>query len=246
LFFTLTAALETMTESELEFARVTVSNAPDYDAGDSSLRLEKFFISWIESVAPELLPGVFAVLEPPVTARAASHQFAILVANAQARIGDIDAARNVYASAITRWDLDWPEAVYEAYIMFENVHGDLHTLLDAREQIDKQLTKVNRRRQKEAEKLQAAAAEEYRVAVAAQAAAPAPAPVTEQVEVEVTSSAMDVDPTATPAASIQVVPNAATAAAPAAAPAAAVPAPSAESAATAPATERTKPEPLKR
>ncbi|WOO76790.1 putative RNA-binding protein [Vanrija pseudolonga] len=151
-----------------------------FKSGDPSLRLEKYFIAWAEASSPELIPGVIAVLEKPIRARLSSYQWAILRADAQARTGDLEAARHVYESAIQRTDLDWPEAVYEAFILFENVYGDLDTLLKARRSIAREQQKVNRRRQKQAEQTQQAALEAYQAEAAAAAAA---APTETQGEV---------------------------------------------------------------
>lgn len=136
-----------------------------------------------EAVAPSLLPGVVAVLETPVKSRQASYQMAILLANAQARQGDIDSARQVYEKAIQRWDLDWPEMVYESFILFENIYGTLDSVVAARQKIDKELAKVNRRRQREAERQQAP--EQYRAAAEAQAVTEVPATAPETVTSEV-------------------------------------------------------------
>jgi hypothetical protein len=78
--------------------------------------------------------------------------------------------------------------VYEAYIQFENVHGDLGTLLQATSHIEKEQEKVTRRREKAAqqqmEQYQLAAAEpaaiEVEVAAPIEAATEPPADETDQ------------------------------------------------------------------
>jgi RNA recognition motif-containing protein len=191
-----------------------------HPAGDASLRLEKLLVDWVQAAPLGSEPdldvqfGALAVLTTSAAAHAASYQMTILLACAHARVGDIDAARAAYTSAAPRWNLDWPEAVYEAWIRFESVQGTLDTVALARTTIAKEQVKVNRRRQKEAEKQQAEAAQQYAAAAAA-AAAPVPA---QEVVTEVPATSMDVDEVPVAAA----VPSAAPAAlveAPAAAPA---------------------------
>jgi hypothetical protein len=66
-------------------------------------------------------------------------------------------ARTRYAAAIQRSDLDWPEAVYEAFMQFENVHGTGQTIKETTDRITKEAGKVARRREKQAEEYQAVA-----------------------------------------------------------------------------------------
>lgn len=142
-----------------------------YPQGDPSLKLEKFFIAWAEAIGAELLPGVMMVIEKPIHSRTSSYQYTILCADAQARIGEVEAARKLYTQAIGRKDLDWPEAVYDAFVLFENTHGTLETLREAKRQIAHEQQKLNRRRQKAAE-AQAQAEQAYQQQAAAAAAAP--------------------------------------------------------------------------
>ncbi|CAK9779644.1 hypothetical protein CC85DRAFT_289288 [Cutaneotrichosporon oleaginosum] len=131
-----------------------------YPDGDSSLRLEKFTISWAEAAAVELVLDLIALLSTPAKSRDPSYQFTILCADTQARYGDVDGARERYNKAIQRPDLDWPEAVYEAFITFENVHGTLEALQTARKHIATAQKKLNRRREREAQAQQAAYAQQ--------------------------------------------------------------------------------------
>lgn len=110
-----------------------------------------------------------SILEKPVKSRVSSYQMTILLASALARQDDVETARSTYHNAIKRSDLDWPEAVYEAFVMFENVYGTLETTIDARKRVEKEQQRVNRRRQKEAEKQ--AAAQPYVAAEVPQSAA---------------------------------------------------------------------------
>lgn len=146
-----------------------------YPSGDPSLKLEKFFVAWAEAIGAELLPGVMMVIEKPIHSRTSSYQYTIMCADAQARIGETDAARKLYTQAIGRKDLDWPEAVYDAFTLFENTHGTLETLREAKKAIDHEQQKLNRRRQKAAE-AQAQAEQQYQQQVVAAAAVAVPAP----------------------------------------------------------------------
>ncbi|EJT49300.1 hypothetical protein A1Q1_01600 [Trichosporon asahii var. asahii CBS 2479] len=149
-----------------------------YPSGDPSLKLEKFFVAWAEAIGAELLPGVMMVIEKPIHSRTLSYQYTIMCADAQARIGETDAARKLYTQAIGRKDLDWPEAVYDAFTLFENTHGSLETLREAKKAIGHEQQKLNRRRQKAAE-AQAQVEQQYQqqAAAAAAAAESAAAPV---------------------------------------------------------------------
>lgn len=152
----------------------------------------------------------------------------ILCADAQARYGDLDGARERYTKAVQRYDLDWPEAVFEAFTTFENVHGSLETVLSTRKHITQAQKKLSRRREREAQAQaaeQAAYAQQQADAVAAAAAAE---PVA--LAVEVVSEPMVVDGAPATVTAEVVQPAAAEVSAPAV-PVTAAPAP-----ATAPAT----------
>ncbi|WVQ71771.1 hypothetical protein IAR50_001312 [Cryptococcus sp. DSM 104548] len=129
-------------------------------SGDPSLKLEKFVLDWAETRAPEYLDQALLVLDKPIKARASSYQYALLRAGVEIRRDDPSAARDIFEDAIARTDLDWPEAVYEAFIQFELVHGDPNTLLQTKKKIEKEQDKLARRRAKEA-----AAQEQYAAAV---------------------------------------------------------------------------------
>jgi hypothetical protein len=64
-------------------------------------------------------------------------------------------ARAIYAAAIQRSDLDWPEAVFEAYLQFEDIHGTVDSILQIRSKIAKETQRLARRREKQQEQLAA-------------------------------------------------------------------------------------------
>ncbi|KAH7344575.1 hypothetical protein B0J17DRAFT_712238 [Rhizoctonia solani] len=100
--------------------------------------------------------------------------------------GETAQAREVYKQGASR-PLDWPEQVWDNWILFEHIFGDQSSVEAAQEVIDKQRAIVMRKRQKEAMK----AAEAY--------AASNPTAVTAEVEAEAVAdqpqdeNAMDVD-----------------------------------------------------
>ena len=63
---------------------------------------------------------------------------------------NIDAAREILVAAMKRTDLDWPEAVSEAWLRFENIHGSMETLVAAQKTIEAEMQKLSRRREKDA------------------------------------------------------------------------------------------------
>ncbi|TYJ56665.1 hypothetical protein B9479_002595 [Cryptococcus floricola] len=129
-------------------------------SGDPSLKLEKFVLDWAQTKGPQYLDRALLVLDKPIKSRASSYQYALLRAGVEIRRDDASAARDIFEDAIARTDLDWPEAVYEAFIQFEIVHGDPSTLLQTKKKIEKEQEKLARRRAKEA-----AAQEQYTAAV---------------------------------------------------------------------------------
>jgi hypothetical protein len=196
------------------------------------LRLEKFAISWVggtgniadqqaEAAAVELVLTLIALLSTPAKSRDSSYQFTILCADTQARYGDLVGARELYDKAIQRPDLDWPEAVFEAFTTFENVHGSLETLQTARKHIGTAQKKLNRRREREAQAQQAAYAQQQQQQ--AEAAAPVAAVEPAAAPAEPVAEPMAVDSIAPP----EVAPQAAVAEEPVAAPVAEAAAPEA-------------------
>jgi hypothetical protein len=61
----------------------------------------------------------------------------------------------MFITAVQRTDLDWPEAVHEAFMQFETVHGGLDNLASATQLLDKERIKLERRRAKAQEASQA-------------------------------------------------------------------------------------------
>nr|ODN95071.1 hypothetical protein L204_04418 [Cryptococcus depauperatus CBS 7855] len=138
-------------------------------SGDSSLRLEKFVLDWAsgllaETKAPEYLDQALLVLDKPIKSRSSSYQFALLRTGVEVRRDDIATAREIFEKAIQRTDLDWPEAVYEAFIQLEVIHGTPQSLHESKKKIDKEQEKLLKRREKVAAEVSAYHAQ-YPVAV---------------------------------------------------------------------------------
>ena len=107
----------------------------------------------------DLLDDAIELISKPNKSRSASYQ----MMNALARRQDLASARETYLSAIGRTDLDWPEAVHEAYLTLETVSGTLETVAQAKANIRREQTKLAKRREK-------AAAEQYQYQYYQQAA----------------------------------------------------------------------------
>ncbi|KAH9925424.1 RNA-binding protein Prp24 [Epithele typhae] len=74
---------------------------------------------------------------------------------------DVLAKKNLHSEARTVFkdiamkNLDWPEAIWDAWVSFEQVNGTVQDLENALERIQKAQTQVNAKRAREAEKVQA-------------------------------------------------------------------------------------------
>jgi hypothetical protein len=97
-----------------------------------------------------MLDDALGLISKPNKSRSSSSQMILALARRQ----DAVTARETYISAIGRTDLDWPEAVYEAYLTMETLHGTLETVAQAKANIRREQTKLAKRREK-------AAAEQY-------------------------------------------------------------------------------------
>ncbi|KAI0755299.1 RNA-binding protein Prp24 [Daedaleopsis nitida] len=90
-------------------------------------------------------------------------------------------------------NIDWPEAIWEAWIAFEHVYGSVEEIEDALDRIGRARTQVNIRRVKEAEKAQLAASQ---IIAEAQASVPVVEPPVSVHTRAAESTAMEVDSTA--------------------------------------------------
>ncbi|TDL22101.1 hypothetical protein BD410DRAFT_788782 [Rickenella mellea] len=101
------------------------------------------------------------------------------------KTGEYDIARGVFKDIHTK-NLDWPEAIFEAWISFENLHGSVEEIEECLDKVERAQGLVNTRRAKEAEKAA------YQAAQIAPESLAISAPV-EQRENQETTDGMDVD-----------------------------------------------------
>ncbi|ORX37192.1 hypothetical protein BD324DRAFT_681110 [Kockovaella imperatae] len=118
--------------------------------GDPSLQLETFLLEWVETAASDLIDEALALLEPQNKSRASSHRLILQRTGIEERRKNFDAARSIYTSAMNRSDLDWPEAVSEAWLRFEHIHGTVETLVAAQRAVEVEMLKLARRRERDA------------------------------------------------------------------------------------------------
>ncbi|KAJ7043889.1 hypothetical protein C8F04DRAFT_682003 [Mycena alexandri] len=138
-FVTLVAALET------GIALVRKASP----TGDARLRVEKY------------LASVYATASMPdsgveVWSAAAKHyktSYTAWIAYTDALIanGQLDKARKTFVDLHLK-NIDWPEAVWEAWLAFEHLHGSVQQIDAAGDKIEKAQVVVNTRRAKAAEK----------------------------------------------------------------------------------------------
>ncbi|KAI0084788.1 hypothetical protein BDY19DRAFT_1077256 [Irpex rosettiformis] len=124
--------------------------------GDPRLRLEKYFSS-ICLDAANLPEEAINMWSATVRHYKTSYMAWIAYTDALIRLGMYDQARNVFREIAPK-NLDWPEAVWEAWTAFEQVHGSVEELEDCFDRIERAQKQVNAKRAKDAEKaaLQAA------------------------------------------------------------------------------------------
>ncbi|OCF40172.1 hypothetical protein I317_05996 [Kwoniella heveanensis CBS 569] len=157
-------------------------------SGDPGLKLEKFLVAWAESRAPQHLEEVLGLVQQPSKSRSTSYQMTLLLTDVLSRSGNVEAAREMFQKSIQRSNLDWPEAVYEAYMLFESIHGSLADIQDAEKRIEKEREKVMRRREKAAQEVQAV--QEQDAGIQAAVASETVQPVTTQAAVPVEDNAV--------------------------------------------------------
>ncbi len=105
-----------------------------------------------------------------------------------------DDARRLFRDVANK-NLDWPEAIWEAWVSFEQLHGTVEQIEEALDRVERAQVQVNHRRAKEAERAQNAAAQliaETQAQVAAVPVAEAP-PQTATATAAELAIAMEVD-----------------------------------------------------
>lgn len=95
--------------------------------------------------------------EHAITANRSEQARWVAAADFEARRGNLDHARALYADGAAR-RLDYPEYLLDAWLTFEHQYGDLQSIEEAMERIRKYMGAITIRRQKEYAEAQAAAA----------------------------------------------------------------------------------------
>ncbi|KAG6897556.1 hypothetical protein C0992_000339 [Termitomyces sp. T32_za158] len=150
--------------------------------GDSKLRLEKYLAAIYQQA--ELDDNVISVWEAAAKCNKSSYLVWLLLTETLIKYQQVDKAAKVFLDIHTK-KLDWPEAIWEAWINFEQLYGSIDELDQCLDKVEQAQYQVNLRRAKEAEK---AGYQAYQAAIEAE-------PTTKEettVHVE-TDVSMDVD-----------------------------------------------------
>lgn len=161
-------------------------------SGDPRFRLEKFLSEFYLSLAD--IPDAAVQLWASTAAHYRSSWAAwVAYTDVLIRTDHHDLARKTFQDMSTK-NLDYPEALWDAWHNFEHAHGSLSSLEEAINKISQARAQLETRRAREAEKAYAAAAAQYAEQQAASMpAVSVPATVVTQGLVSVVSEAMDVD-----------------------------------------------------
>ncbi|KAJ3490444.1 hypothetical protein NLI96_g1424 [Meripilus lineatus] len=140
--------------------------------GDPQLRLEKFMSTICTELAdsPE---NAIALWQDTTKHYKTSYLAWTAYIDVLTKHNLYEDARKIYKDISTK-NLDWPEAIWEAWITFENTFGSVQEIEDCLDRVERAQTQVNKRRAKAAEKAAYEAME-----VVAEQPAPVPAASTE-------------------------------------------------------------------
>ncbi|KAI9568595.1 hypothetical protein HD554DRAFT_2099306 [Boletus coccyginus] len=160
-------------------------------AGDPRFRLEKFLSELYLSLA-DVAEAAIAVW-----ASAAAHyksSWAVWVAYTDVliRTDQHDAARSTFQDVSTK-NLDYPEALWDAWLNFEHAHGSLASLEEALARIERARTQVEAKRMREAQKAYEAAQYAMEQHATSAPVASVPANVAQEGTSTASGDGMDVD-----------------------------------------------------
>ncbi|KAG5646531.1 hypothetical protein DXG03_003298 [Asterophora parasitica] len=141
--------------------------------GDAKLRLEKYLSEIYHSSS--LHDSATTVWESAAKFYRTSYIAWTSYTDSLVKYQQYDKARKVF-SDIHMKNLDWPEAVWEAWIAFEHLHGSVEELDTCLDKVEKAQYQVNARRVKEAEKVNYEAMQIIAEAQASVPVAAAPVP----------------------------------------------------------------------
>ncbi|KAL7416070.1 hypothetical protein BDY24DRAFT_439291 [Mrakia frigida] len=117
--------------------------------GDPAFMLEKYLISWFERT--QRLTEASSIWESLSSSHASSYLVWLGWSGFETRRPALPKAREVYKAALGHaQSLDWPEAVCEAYLSFEEMYGSLEESESAKERARRTMDGVNFKRHKDA------------------------------------------------------------------------------------------------
>ncbi|KAL4250529.1 hypothetical protein ABKN59_002266 [Abortiporus biennis] len=160
--------------------------------GDPRLRLEKYMSALCIELA-DIPENAIALWEDTTKHYKTSYLAWTAYTDVLIRQQMYDDARKVFKDIVMK-NLDWPEAMWEAWISFEHLHGTVQELEEAMDRVERAQYQVNARRAKEAEK---AAYQAMQVSAEQQApnvpVTEAPIPSTSSTQIQTQEIPMDID-----------------------------------------------------
>ncbi|KAF9483427.1 hypothetical protein BDN70DRAFT_799974 [Pholiota conissans] len=152
---------------------------------DPKLRIEKFLATIYESA--ELIDSVFEIWKAAAKHSKSSYTVWLNYTDALIKHQRFEQARQVFLDVHTK-QLDWPEAIWEAWLTFEHLHGSVEEIEVALDKIENAQYQTNMRRAKDAANTYAA-----QVVSAVQMEISAPEPVVAAAPTDITEAPMEVD-----------------------------------------------------
>ncbi|KAH7922022.1 hypothetical protein BV22DRAFT_1131760 [Leucogyrophana mollusca] len=118
-------------------------------AGDPRFRLEKFLAELYLSL--DLPDSAIAVWQATAKHHKTSYVAWTTYTDTLIKTDRLDQARTTFQD-IAMKNIDWPEAIWEAWIAFEHLHGSVESIETALDKVERAQYQVNVRRAREAEK----------------------------------------------------------------------------------------------
>ncbi|KAH6912804.1 RNA-binding protein Prp24 [Coprinopsis sp. MPI-PUGE-AT-0042] len=159
--------------------------------GDPKFRLEKFLTGVYETVG--LGPNAAEVWETASKKYKGSYAVWLNYTDTLIKHQEYDTARQVFTDVHTK-RMDWPEAIWEAWVAFEHLHGSVDDITSALDKIEKARTQLNNYRAREMQKA-------YEAQAAQQPAPQAKATAVPSTSTAGQGDAMAVDAKSTPSES---------------------------------------------
>ncbi|KAI0081583.1 hypothetical protein K474DRAFT_1703756 [Panus rudis PR-1116 ss-1] len=121
-------------------------------AGDPRLRVEKFFSALcFEREHEDMREHAISVWQDAAKHYKTSYLAWTEYTDTLTKLEHYDTARKTFKDIALK-NLDWPEAIWEAWVQFEHLHGSVKDIEECLDRIEKARAQVNARRAKEAEK----------------------------------------------------------------------------------------------